>query len=408
MTPLINNMEYFMLATLFVVILITFIGVGLPDSVFGTAWPAIYTELGLPISLAGYISAVVSVGTIISSLLSTKLIKRFGTGLVTAVSTLLTVLALYGFSLSGNTAFFFLFAVPLGLGAGSIDTALNAFVAMHYSASKMSFLHCSYGVGVAVSPFIMSIALGDSGDWRRGYFIVAAVQLVIAAIAFAFLPLWRRVDREDKESMDEEIRALGIIEVMRIPAARMSGLSFLTICALEISAGAWCSTYFVETCGIPSDRAALVTMLFYIGLTFGRFLSGLLADCLGRRRMLRLSLYTMPLALLLFALPLGTALAAFALFLLGLGIGPVYPNLSHLTPKHFGKSLAQSVMGAQQAMTYTGIMIAPWLFGLLADNIGIFLLPYFLVVMLALYAWAVLSMLRGVQKAKSSEDQKQA
>ncbi len=391
-----------MLATLFIIIFITFIGVGLPDSVFGTAWPAIYEEFGLPISLAGYLTAVVSVGTIVSSLMSARLIKRFGTGLVTAVSTMLTVIALYGYSFSGNAAFFFLFAIPLGLGAGSIDTALNSFVALNYSASKMSFLHCSYGIGVAVSPFVMSLALGENSDWRRGYFIVATIQLAIAIIAFLALPLWKKAEKRSDDSIDCEIKNASFVDVMKLPAARMSCMCFFGICALELSAGAWSSTFFVETKGLPSDRAALITMLFYIGLTVGRFISGLVADRLGRRRILRISFVVIVSATVGFLLPFGNILAAVALFMLGLGIGPVYPNLVHLTPKHFGKEFAESVIGAQQAMTYIGIMIMPWLFGVIADNIGVFMLPYYLVAMLAVYAWAFFSMLNEVKKMKNN------
>ncbi len=385
-----------MLTALLIVIFVSFIGVGLPDSVLGTAWPAMYAEFDLPISLAGYITATVSVGTIISSLLSARLLKKFGTGIVTAVSTLLTAVALLGFALTQSPVFFFVFAIPLGLGAGCVDTSLNAFVALHYSASMMSFLHCFYGIGVAASPFIMSLALGDSGDWRRGYIIVAVIQFTIAATAFAFIPLWRKVQKKDTEESTVEVKTLSIPQLIKTPGVFWSAFSFFTICALELSAGAWCSSYFVETKEIQADSAASITMLFYIGLALGRFLSGVAAGRLGRRRILRISLGLLPVAIVVFMLPLPNFVTACGLFLLGLGIGPVYPNLVHLTPTNFGEEIMQSVMGFQQAMTYLGIMLMPPLFGVIAETATIALLPYYLVAMFALYAVAFVMLFRTV------------
>ncbi len=390
-----------MLATLFVVILISFIGVGLPDSVLGTAWPIMYREFELPVSMAGYISMAVSVGTILSSLLSTRLIHRFGTGLVTAVSTLLTAVALLGFSMTSQPVFFFLLAIPLGLGAGAVDTGLNSFVALHYSAAQMSFLHCFYGVGVAVSPLIMSWALGDGGDWRRGYFTVALLQGLITVVAFVALPLWRRMQKKDAEEQNAPPRMLGIVEMFRIPGVAFSCFAFFFSCALELTAGAWSSTYFVNIRGIPADRAATLTMLFYVGLTLGRLLSGIFSTKLGRRRILRISLYTLITSVALFLLPLPTPVSAAALFGIGLAIGPTYPNLVHLTPKNFGEDIAQSVMGLQQAMTYVGILIMPWFFGILADAFSAVLLPYYLLAMLICYTSAFLLLMHTVKKRRT-------
>ncbi len=389
-----------MLATLFAVILISFIGVGLPDSVLGTAWPIMYREFDLPVSMAGYISSTVSIGTILSSLLSARLINRFGTGLVTAVSTLLTAVALLGFSVTAHPAFFFLLAIPLGLGAGAVDTGLNSFVALHYSAAQMSFLHCFYGVGVALSPLVMSWALGEGGDWRRGYFVVALLQCFITVVAFVALPLWKRIQRKDAEEQSVPPRTLGIIEMLRIPGVVFSCAAFIFSCALELTAGAWSSTYFVNIRGIPADRAATVTMLFYIGLSVGRLLSGLFSVALGRRRILRISLYTLIASVVLFLLPLPTLVSAIALFGIGLAIGPTYPNLVHLTPKNFGEDVAQSVMGLQQAMTYLGILIMPWLFGVLAEVFSASLLPYYLLAMLGFYAVSFLLLMRTVNRRR--------
>ncbi len=391
-----------MLATLFVIILLTFIGVGLPDSVLGTAWPSMYREMNLPISLAGYISSTVSLGTILSSLLAARLIRRFGTGTVAAFSTLLTAVALVGFAYTRHAPIFFLLAIPLGVGAGAIDIGLNSFVALHYSASKMSFLHAFYGLGVAITPFIMSLALGDNGDWRKGYFVVAMLQFLLALIAFLSLPLWKKVEKRE-ENAETLAKPLTFGQVLKIPAARLSALAFFAHCALELTAGSWSSSYFVNTKGISPDKAALVTLLFYVGLTLGRILSGIFADKLGRRRILRISLYVLPVALILFALPLPTWLAAVSLFLIGLSDGPIYPNLSHLTPKFFGKENSESVMAVQQAFTYIGILVMPWLFGVLAQLFSTALLPYYLAALGALYAWIMLSLFKAVKKQKTSQ-----
>ncbi len=373
----------------------------MPDSVLGTAWPAMYREFGLPISLAGYITATVSVGTIISSLLSARLINKFGTGVVTAFSTLLTAVALLGFALTNNPLFFFVLAVPLGLGAGSIDTALNNFVALHYSASQMSFLHFSYGVGVAASPFVMSLALGEGENWRRGYFIVAAIQFAITAVAFLSLPLWNKIQRQDKEERGITPQTLSIPQLVRIPGVFMSAFAFFASCALELTAGAWSSSYFVNTKGVATDNAAMLTMLFYIGLASARLTSGLLAGRLGRRRLLKLSFLILTCSVLAFVLPLPTYFSAAALFFIGFGIGPIYPNLVHLTPDVFGASLAQSIMGLQQAMTYLGIMLMPALFGILANNFSTALLPYYLMAMLMLYAYALFSLLKSIRQNRN-------
>ncbi len=390
-----------MLITLLIVIFISFIGVGLPDSVLGTAWPAMYPEFGLPISLAGYITSTVSVGTIISSLMSSRLINKFGTGSVTAVSTLLTALALLGFAFTEIPVFFFLLAIPLGLGAGAIDTALNTFVALHYSASQMSFLHCFYGIGVAASPFVMSLALGSDGNWRRGYLIVAMIQFAIAAVAFVSLPIWRKVQKRDEEESAVKPKTLSIPQIIKTPGVMLSCFSFFFNCALELTTGAWCSSYFVNTRGLSADRAAVITMLFYVGLACGRFISGMLAGRLGRRRILFIALIEQIFAVVLFVLPLPTAVGATALFFIGLGIGPVFPNLVHLTPKNFGEDVAQSIMGVQQAITYAGIMLMPLLFGVLAEAFSTALLPYYMILMLLFYSLTFTALMRVVNKKRN-------
>ncbi len=384
--------------TLLIVIFISFIGVGLPDSLLGAAWPAIYREFDLPISLAGYIASTCSFGTVLSSLMSARLINRFGTGLVTAVSTLLTAIALLGYSQTSNPIFFFLLAIPLGLGAGAVDTALNAFVALHYTASQMSYLHCFYGLGVAISPFIMSWALGEDENWRKGYFTVALIQFGITAICFISLPLWNRAKKQAEEESDAEVKTLTIKELVKTPGVLVSCFAFFTTCSIELTAGSWSASYFVNTKGLHTDQAALIAMLFYVGLAGGRFLSGVLMNKLGRRRMLRISLLIQPAAIILFLLPVHYYVTALALLLIGLGIGPVYPNLMHLTPDIFGEDIAQSVMGLQQALTYVGIMVMPWLFGVLAQSFSTALLPYYLLIIFVLYALMLTLLMKDFKK----------
>lgn len=374
-----------MMTSLLIVILLTFIGVGLPDSILGTAWPVMHMDLGLPLSLAGSITATVSAGTIVSSLMSARLIRRLGTGMVTALSTLLTAVALWGYSVTRHGAFLFLVAIPMGLGAGSIDTALNSFVATHYSAAKMNYLHCFYGLGVAMSPSIMSWALQGEGGWRSGYTTVALIQSALTVLTFAALPLWRRATQRDQEAGEPDAAALPFSTLMKDRTVRCSCLAFFFSCALELTTGSWASSYFVQARSLSADRAAQIAMLFYVGLTLGRLFSGLMTARLGRRRILRICRVLLLLSILLFMLPLPTAAAAAALFLIGLGIGPVFPNLTHLTPDYFGAALAQSVMGVQQAASYAGIMVMPWLFGVLAQHLSTSLLPVYLLMLLLCY-----------------------
>ena len=386
-----------MMTVLLIIIFISFIGVGLPDSILGTAWPSIYREFDLPVSLAGYITATVSACTIISSLLSSKVINRFGTGVVTAVSTILTVVALFGFAFSGNAIFFFVMAIPLGLGAGSIDTALNNFIALHYSATKMNFLHCFYGLGIAASPYIMSYALGNDNNWRKGYILVAVIQSVIALIAILSLPLWKKVERQEKKA-DNVVKVLKLSDLIKMPAVRLSCYAFFSSCALELTAGSWSSTYFVNTKGVIPDKAAQITMLFYVGLAFGRFLSGVLAKKLSRWQIIGISTGVLFGAIIMFILPVSIMATSIALFFIGLGIGPIFPNLTHLTPENFGRNISQSVMGVQQASAYIGIMIMPWLFGTLAQICSTKIFPCYLFIMFMVYMTTLVMLNRKVKR----------
>ena len=387
------------MTTLFFVILICFIGVGLPDSVLGTAWPVIYRELNLPISLAGYITSTVSACTIISSLVSARAIKKFGVGGVTAISTVMTAAALFAYAIAPNPIYFFVAAIPLGLGAGSIDTALNNFVALHFSAAKMSFLHCFYGLGVAVSPYIIASALGADNNWRKGYIIIASIQSIISVIAIAALPFWRKcTDCKAGDDTDSEIKILSVRQMMRMPKARVSAFAFLTSCATELTAGGWCSSYFCEAKGIKPGSAAQITMMFYIGMTAGRFFSGIFSKKLGRRRIIAISAAIVFVSLVTLVMNLSAWIAAAALFLLGLGIGPIFPNLSHLTPSLFGRDISGAIMGFQQTAAYIGIMAMPWLFGVLAQRLSTAIFPFYLLILFSLY---IVSLVQLFKKSKN-------
>ncbi len=373
-----------MATLLLIVIYIAFIGLGVPDSLFGTAWPAIYTDLNLPVSWASIVTIIVSCGTITSSLLSSWLISRFGTGKITAVSTLMTALALLGFSCSDSMLWLCLCAIPLGLGAGSIDTALNNYVALHYKASHMNFLHCFYGIGVSLSPYLMSLAL-SKGTWEGGYRAVFWFQLAIAALTVLALPLWKKVRHaQNGEEEEETPRVLSFPALMKMPKVRMACLVFIGYCALEYTCGTWGSTFLVNAKGAAADTAARMVTFYYVGLALGRFLSGVLAGRLHSRQLVKIGQMILLAAVVSLFLPLPFAFCSVSLFFIGLGNGPIFPNMLHLTPELFGKDLSQAVIGAEMATSYIGVLLAPALFGLIAQNVTAALFPVYLLVLYAL------------------------
>lgn len=390
-----------MATILLIVIYIDFIGLGIPDSLFGAAWPAIYTEFGLPISYASFVTIIIYGGTVASSLLSAKVINRFGTSKVTAVSTALTAAGLLGFSFSGGLIWLCLFAVPLGLGAGAIDSALNNYIALHYKATHMSFLHCAYGVGVTLSPYLMALALSDNNDWRGGYRIAFFIQIGITAVTLFSLPLWskiRRINTHDEEE-DAAPRTLKLTELIKMPSVRAVWLIFFGSCAIEFTCGSWGSTFLVQSKGMSAENAAKIITFYYAGIAIGRFLSGILAAKLPSWRIIRIGQITIITAIVLLMLPLPVYVAAAGLFLVGLGNGPIYPNLIHLTPKNFGRDISQSVMGSQMAAASIGIMVMPPLFGLLAQGISTDIFPYFLLIMFAVMAVSTFFLIKNLKKS---------
>ena len=359
------------------IIYLSFISLGLPDALLGAAWPTMSGELGVPISWAGAISMVIACGTVISSLLSDRMTRRFGTARVTAVSVAMTALALFGFSVSGSYWMLLLWAVPYGLGAGSVDAALNNYVALHYASRHMSWLHCMWGLGAAVGPYIMGMALTAGRSWNMGYRYVSVIQMVLTVALFLSIPLWKR--RKAGACPEESGgKALTLGQILRIPGAKEVLIAFFCYCAAEQTAILWGSTYLVNCHGVDKETAASLGGLFLIGLTLGRALSGFLTYKLNDENMIRLGQGIMVLGVVVMLLPLGGTGAMAGLLLIGLGCAPVYPCVIHSTPAHFGEEHSQALIGVQMAAAYVGILVMPPVFGLIANYITTALLPWYL------------------------------
>lgn len=367
-----------MTTLLLIVIYIAFIGLGIPDSLFGTAWPAIYTEMSLPISYGSFITVICSLCTTFSSLFSVQLIRRLGTNKVTAFCTALTALALFGFSCSKSFPILCLCAIPLGLGAGAIDNALNAYVSLHYSAMQMSFLHSFYGVGVTISPYILSLVISSDAGWRGGYRIAFFIQLFISLVTILAIPLWHKAHGQAQETAERKPKALSFKELLALPGIKSVWCIFLSSCTIEFICGSWGITFLVEYKQLPVDKAAGLVMFYYAGITLGRFCSGLLATRLSCWNIIRIGECIVAAALFLLFLPLPAAFSALALFFVGLGNGPLYPNFSYLTPSNFGEENAEAVMGTEQVASYIGSTVVPAIFGIIAQAVGLWLFPVFL------------------------------
>ena len=368
-----------MATLLLIVIFIDFIGLGIPDSLFGAAWPAINSDFGLPISAANAVTVTMTMCSIISSLMSSKLTEKFSTSKIAAVSTALTAVGLFGFSISKNIYMMFFFTLFLGFGAGAIDAVLNNYVAVHYRASHMNFLHCFYGIGVTLSPYLMSLALKNR-SWQSGYHLAFIIQLVISIIAFASLPLWQKNGRLS-ESSDEKSEKSSFAELIKLPGIKSTWLVFFGSCALEYVGGTWSSSFLVNSRGITVDRAALFVTVYYGGIAFGRFLSGIFSSKLKPQQIISIGTILIIPAIVLVSQPFIPNLIAVGMFLIGLGNGPLYPNMVHLTPIRFGAQRSQAVMGSQMAAAYIGILSMPTLTGFLAQKFSIDIFPYCLAVL---------------------------
>ena len=363
-----------MYSLLLALIYLAFISLGLPDSLLGSGWPAIHTDLNVPVSCMGFVSMVISGGTIVSSLLSDKLTRKLGTRIVTVISVFLTAIALFGFSVSNQFWMLIVFAVPYGLGAGAIDAALNNYVALHYTSRHMSWLHCFWGVGTIVSPFVMSYALSNS-TWNSGYRIVAFIQLGIGLLLLVTLPVWK-ANREKAEAHANHIGITGALKIKGVPFLL---IGFFAYCAAEATAMSWASTYFVEVKGLTAEQAARFASLFYIGITAGRFLGGFIMNKLGDRKMIILGTCILSAGILSLLIPTNNPVVSLAGFLvIGFGCAPIYPCIIHSTPDNFGAENSGAIIGIQMASAYVGSTFVPPLFGLLGNSFSFAILPVYL------------------------------
>lgn len=386
------------MATLLVIIIfVTYIGLGIPDSLFGTAWPAIYTEFDLPISYSNFVTGLMYTGTIISSLLSARLTKKHGTPLVVALSTFLTAVAIFGFSFSKNMFMLCLCTIPLGLGAGAIDNVLNSYVALNYKATYVNFLHCSYGVGVTLSPFLMSFALKNSNDWQGGYRTMFVFQLALTLMCFLSIPVWKKV--KEQKAIEDETRVVSIPDLLKIPIARASLVIYFGSCAIESICLAWGSTFLVKSKDLTPDKAAGMITFYFIGMTLGRFLSGVLANRISPKKIIIIG-ESITLIAIILTFAGNPSIAGLGLFLIGLGNGPIFPNMTHLTPIHMGRDISRSFIGLQGAVSYGSILLSPISFGLLAEKFSTDIFSLIQISALVITAFATIVMIKYSERVK--------
>lgn len=374
-----------MFQLLLVIIYISFISLGLPDALLGGAWPMMYRQFHVPVSYAGIISMIISVGTIISSLQSDRLTRKLGAGKVTAISVGTTAAALFGFSISHSFIELCLWAIPYGLGAGSVDAALNNYVALHYKSRHMSWLHCMWGVGASVGPYILGYVMTGGKTWNSGYRVITMIQVVLTMILVFSLPLWKgRPMVSDETGEKVQAKALSLKEVVKITGVKEILICFFCYCALEQTTGLWASSYLTLYKGVPAETAASFASMFFIGITIGRAISGFITMKLNDVQMIRLGQTIIGLGILTLILPLGANAALVGFVVIGLGCAPIYPCIIHSTPAHFGADKSQAIIGIQMASAYMGSCLMPPVFGLIANHIAVALLPVYLLVILIL------------------------
>lgn len=368
-----------MYSLLLAIIYLSFISLGLPDSLIGSAWPVMHVDLGVGMSGAGIITTIISIGTIISSAFSNSLINKLGTGLLTAVSVLLTAIGLIGFSFANAFWMLVVFAIPYGLGAGAVDAGLNSYTAVNYPARHYNWLHCMWGVGASISPYIMSYALTGGLGWGSGFRIVFYIQVMLVVLLFASLPLWKKVEKDrllkaggSVEGVDEPKKKVSTREVIKINGVMLAFVAFFAYCAMEQTAGLWATSYLVQYKGIDAVIASKFASFFYIGITVGRAIAGFFADKIGDKTLIRGGTAIILLGILLVALPVGDDGCVLAgLVVIGFGCAPIYPAILHSMPRYFGKKNSQAIMGVQLAFGYMGMVAMPPLFGLLAEHVSV-------------------------------------
>jgi fucose permease len=364
---------------LLIIIYIAFISLGLPDSMLGAAWPTIRANLSLPLAGAGLISMIISGGTIVSSMLSGKLISKLGTGKLTLISVFMTATALLGFSFSKNYLWLCIMAIPLGLGAGAVDAALNNFVALHFSARHMSWLHCFWGIGATAGPIIMSAAISQKGSWQKGYLTVAIIQAFLVIILLFSLPLWKSFNDNVQEDAMLEVKNQPIFQ---LPGIRPALIAFFCYCALETTAGLWGASYFVQTKGVAANVAAGWISMYYLGITIGRLINGFITAKLSNPALIRGGQFIIGIGAVLLLIFNQTYVNLFGLILIGMGCAPIYPSMLHETPVRFGKNNSSKLMGVQMAFAYIGTTTVPPALGLLSGRMGIQFYPVFILVIL--------------------------
>lgn len=378
-----------MISILLAIIYLAFISLGLPDALLGSAWPTISAIWGIPISYLGIISAIICIGTITSSLLSDRLTRNLGTGPVTAISVGLTAIALLGFATSSQFYIICLWAIPYGLGAGGVDAALNNYVALHYSSKHMSWLHCMWGVGASIGPYIMAYALTSAGGWSSGYMYVFYIQAVLAMILLLSLPLWSKVAHTTDSNTNNDTpitttdKPLSIRQILAIPGTKALMMAFFCYCAIESTVGIYASSYLVQYRGLDVDTAAMWASWYYIGITAGRAISGFVTAVVNDNNMIRGGMAILTIGILLILLPLSSGWAMVGLILAGIGSAPIYPCIIHSTPTNFGRNNSQAITGVQMASAYLGSLIMPPLFGIIAQYVNISLYPMYILVLVS-------------------------
>ena len=368
-----------MIHLLLAVIYISFISLGLPDGLLGAAWPTMYPQFDVPVSYAGCVSMIIAVGTIISSLQSDRLTSRFCTGKVTAFSVAMTAAALIGFSVSDSFWMLCLWAIPYGLGAGSVDASLNNYVALHYASRHMSWLHCMWGVGASTGPYVVGAVLAAGLPWNMGYGSIGVLQVILSVGLFMSLPLWKKTVTAAEEGNH---KSLTLLQIIKIPGAAEVMVMFFCYCAIEQTAGLWAASYLTLHKGVPAETAAFFAGLFFLGMTVGRAISGFVTMKLNDTQMIRLGQGIVGIGIVAMLLPLGQMASLGGLVLIGLGCAPIYPCVIHSTPDHFGADKSQAIIGVQMASAYLGTCLMPPLFGLIANHISTGLFPWYLMMIL--------------------------
>lgn len=365
------------MATAFLIIIyIAFISLGLPDSLLGTAWPVMRLDFGAALDAAGLVTIIISGGTVISSLMCSRLVARFGTGKVTFISVAATAVALLGFSFSPSYGWLIVLAVPLGLGAGAVDAALNNYVALHYKAHHMNWLHCFWGVGAFIGPLIMSGFIRQNNNWRSGYLTIAIIQFGVVALLFFTLPMWKKQQAERSAEISEVVENTPAGSVFKIPGVLLAMGTFLLYCGGEYAMGLWGSSFLIEFRSFTASAAAVAVSLYYGGITVGRLLSGFLSVGMTSKALIRTGLLILVAGAVLLALPLPAWVSYIAFPLIGLGCAPVYPNMIHETPRRFGSASSQKVVGLQMAAAYCGSTFLPPAIGYIAGRTTLYILPF--------------------------------